>query len=255
MAKSDDPAEDTLYARAGNAFTPAQADEPTYQPPNKNTDEPPGPDQRKPTTTIPEGVKAPGPGPSSEEQIADAQADQYLAMTKSLDPLASGATGAQAATASASGAAALLGQSPSSSIGQWLDQQTQAAQTQYAPVAAAENSVEGAEQNATSLEANALKGLGTAETEQMQAAPYTSLLNSLASEVPYQLVKGYLPAWTSAPSWVQTAEKGAGVSIAGQASSSTGADSTSSTPILPAPTASVPSVTPGADQPAGGYQT
>jgi hypothetical protein len=259
MPEPDDPAENTLYARAGNAFTPAQAGEPVYQPPNKNVDEPPGPDQRKPSTTIPEGVKAPAPGPTSEEQIADAQADQYLSMAKALDPLASGATGAGVATASASGAASLLGQSSSSPIGQWLQQNTQAAQAQYAPVAAAESSVSAAENQATSLEAGALKGLGTAESEQMQAAPYTSLLNSLAAEVPYEMTKSYVPAWASAPEWLKTAEAGAGVpGVSGQSTSGGTTASTGATPILAAPPVAAnvtPSVTPGADQPAGGFQT
>lgn len=154
------------------------------------------------------------PTESAYEQLANQQADQYLAMTKSMDPLTSGYAIPSIDKNISSGAEAMLGQSSSSPISQWLNQQTAAAQAQYAPTEAANSQVAQAENSGEALVAKGLQGLGIAETEMMQSAPYDQLLNSLASEVPYHLAEGYsIPGLTAAntPSWLQQAEENVGV--------------------------------------------
>ena len=212
----------------------------TWVDPHELTPKEMGEEARQADTGPIKPAAAPTPE-STYEQVADAQANQYLQMTSSMFPSSSSLAATD--TAANQGAEAMLGQSSTSPMAQWLNQQSAASQAQYAPVAAAESSVEGAEQNATNLEAGALRGLGTAETAAANAAPYTALLSALANEVPYQLVKGYLPSWTSAPSWLQQGEKGAGVSITGQSTSSPTASSTG-VPILPTPSFSTESSTP-----------
>ena len=167
-----------------------------------------------------EGDYTPPPTPESAyEQLANAQADQYLKMTKELDPLTTGAALPSIDAKMASGAESMLGQSSTSPISQWLNQQTQAAQSQYAPTASAGLQVAGAENRAQSMEAGALQNLGQAETALMQAAPYEQLLQSLAQEVPYHLSQNYpFPGLTgqNVPASIQAAEKYVGVNTTGQ---------------------------------------
>lgn len=192
------------------------------------------------------GTSSNGPTPESAyEQLANAQADQYLAMTKSIDPLTSGYSIPTIDKNISSGAEAMLGQSSSSPISQWLNQQTAAAQSQYAPTEAANSQVAQAENSGEALEAKGLQGLGQAETALMNTAPYDQLLNSLASEVPYHLAEGYsIPGLTKAntPEWLQQAEENVGVT---PLAASKGSNS-SAQGLLPAPstgTITPPSIT------------
>ena len=173
-------------------------------------------EEKNPPSTAP-----PGPAPESAyEQLANAQADQYLGMTKSLDNLTSGADEKSIDSNITSGAEAMLGQSSTSPMSQWLNQQSSAAQAQFAPTQAASAQLSSAEDQGSKLVAGALQGMGTAETAMMQAAPYQQLLQSLASEVPYHLANNYAPfpalEGKNVPSWLQTVEKNVGVNTTGQ---------------------------------------
>ena len=112
----------------------------------------------------------------------------------------------------------MLGTSSSSPISQWLNQQVQAAQAQYAPTQAAGGSVANAEQAGAGLIAGGLQQMGQAETAVQQAAPYESLLQSLATDVPYKLLDNYNFSNLSKniPASVQLAESNLGISTAGQ---------------------------------------
>lgn len=181
---------------------------------------------------------AAAPPPNPWEQLADAQANQYLSMTKALDPLTSGATLPAADETMSANASQMLGQSATSPISQWLNQQTQAAQAQGAPVTAAEAQLGQAEDANSKMVAGGLTEMGQAEASQMQAAPYQQLLQSLASEVPYHLASGYsIPGMTTAntPSWLQGIESNAGVTTL-QASKGS---SDAAKGLLPAPSAGV----------------
>lgn len=198
--------------------------------------------------TTPE-TQAPTPE-SPWEQLANAQADQYLAMTKAIDPLTSGATLPALDETMSANASQMLGQSATSPVSQWLNQQTQAAQAQGAPVTAAEAGLGKAEDANSALVAGGLQGMGQAETALMQAAPYQQLLQSLASEVPYHLASGYsIPGLTAAntPQFVQQAESNVGVTpltaAQGSSSSAKGLLPAISVGITPPP-ASTPTGTP-----------
>lgn len=183
-------------------------------------------------------------------QLADAQADQYLQMTKNMDAQTSGYSAPSNQATVNSESEAMLGQSSTSPMAQWLKQQSANAAAQFAPVQAADSQVATAEDSAAKLEATGLQQLGTAEQAAFQAAPYQSLLNSLAAEVPYQLVKGYLPGMKDVPTFIQQVEQNVGVPTAGQSTTSSG-----TTPILPLPsttsTTAQTLTTPDTSTPAG----
>jgi hypothetical protein len=191
---------------------------------------------------------------SAYEALADAQANQYLQDTKAIAPYTSGAAIPSFDTAMTSGAESMLGTSSSSPISQWLNQQVQAAQAQYAPTAAAGATVAQAEQTGEGLVAGGLQQMGQAETAVMQTAPYEGLLTSLAQEVPYHLSEGYsFPGLTNqnVPAPLQSAEKYLGISTTGQGTGVSG------TPSLPAPTTNAASTNTllDPDLPTGGGQT
>jgi hypothetical protein len=152
-------------------------------------------------------------GEAAYQQLADAQANQYLAMTKALDPLTSGAALPAIEANASQQASQMLGASASSPVSQWLNQQTQAAQAQNAPAQAANAQVGIAQDYASTLLAGGLENMGKAESQMMQAAPYQQLLQSLAADVPYKLLGGESLA-TILPT-VKTAEAGLGLSTAG----------------------------------------
>jgi hypothetical protein len=163
----------------------------------------------------PKKAAAPATAPTEDayQQLADAQAQQYLQMTKNLDPLTSGAALPAIEGQAAANATQMLGQSASSPVGQWLNQQTAAAQAQNAPVAAAMAQTSAAQDNANQLVAGGLETMGKAEAQMMQAAPYQQLLSSLAADVPYKLLSGYtLPQIQST---LKTSEQALGLSTAG----------------------------------------
>ena len=171
------------------------------------------------TTTDPE---------SAYEELADAQANQYLAATKAIEPYTSGAAIPSFDESTTSGAEKMLGTSSTSPISQWLNQQVQAAQAQYAPTQAAGATVAQAEQAGEKLEAGGLQQMGQAETAVQQAAPYESLLQSLATDVPYKLLDNYNFSNLSKniPGSVQLAESNLGITTAGQGTGG-------ATPLLP----------------------
>ena len=147
------------------------------------------------------------------QQLADAQATQYLSMTKALDPLTSGQALPAIEGTAAANASQMLGQSSSSPVSQWLNQQTSAAQAQNAPAQAANAQVGVAQDYASTLLAGGLQNMGKAEDQMMQAAPYQQLLQSLAADVPYKLLGGETLAQILPT--VSTAEQGLGLSTAG----------------------------------------
>lgn len=169
-------------------------------------------------------------------QLADAQANQFLQTTKNLDPLTSGATLPAIEGTASSAAEQMLGQSATSPVSQWLNQQTQAAQAQNAPLEAAEQGVASAQDSANKLTAQGLQSMGTAETQMMNAAPYTQLLQSLAADVPYKLANNY--SLSDLINTAKTAESAIGLNTG---STPTAADLQASTnnPLLPFPTQTV----------------
>ena len=164
---------------------------------------------------------------SDYEKLANAQADQYLAATKALDPLTSGANLPAINAKATQGAEQMLGTPSSSPVSQWLNAQTQnaAAQASGAGLTQANQAVSNAEQSAATLEAGGLRQMGQAETAMMQAAPYQQLLSSLAGEVPYHLAQGWnFPGLTggNVPASIQAAEQAVGVSTQGQGTGAPG---------------------------------
>lgn len=175
------------------------------------------------------------------QQLADTQANQYLNMTKALDPLTSGASLPAIESTASQNASQMLGASSSSPVSQWLNAQTQAAQAQNVPAGEAQAQVAAAQDNAAGLVAGGLKNMGSAEAQMMQAAPYQQLLSSLAADVPYKLLSGYtLPQIQTT---LQQSEQGLGLSTTG--------NPTVPTPALPAlssgiiPPAPTPTTYPG----------
>jgi hypothetical protein len=153
-------------------------------------DEPAGNYTQK-VTTATYGQDDPEQQQPEWEQLANAQAAQYLAGTQQLAPLTSGTGISNIDAQMASGAESMLGQSGGGAMAAWLNQQGAAAAVQYAPVQSAVNQEETAEQSAEKLEAGGLQQMGTAETAQIQEAPYQQLLQSLAADVPYKLLGNY----------------------------------------------------------------
>lgn len=152
-------------------------------------------------------------------QLADAQAQQFLGLTKSLDPLTSGATLPAIESTASANAAQMLGQSSTSPISQWLNQQTQAAQAQNAPVEAAEQQTAKAQDYSAQYLSGGLQNMGKAEDQLMAAAPYEQLLQSLAADVPYKILGGET-LQTILPE-VKTGEASLGLSTAGAPAAST----------------------------------
>ncbi len=189
---------------------------------------------------------------SAYEQLANAQADQYLAVTKSIDPLTTGAALPTLDASATAQAEADLGPN-ASPVAQWLGEQNTAAAAQNQGVVSANNELANAQTTASNLESSGLQAMGTAETQMLNAAPYQQLLQSLAAEVPYHLASGYtIPGLTTAnqPSWLTAAEANAGVEATAAAKGTTPA----AQGLLPAPTTQViPSASttaPTSDQPA-----
>lgn len=184
------------------------------------------------------------PAPESTwQQLADAQANQYLSATQNLAPLTTGSTISNIDSQMASGAEAMLGQSGGGAMDAWLKQQGSAAAAQYAPLQAAVGQEETAEQNAEKLEAGGIKNMGTAEASMIQVAPYQQLLSSLAADVPYKLLGGAYGSYDipgilgkNVPSGVETALNNLGVSTKGLTSNGV--------PTLPPVAGSTPSATP-----------
>lgn len=194
-------------------------------------------DTKKKTDTTPAA-----PPESAYEQLANAQADQYLQMEAKLQPLTSGATLPATESNMSQGAEAMLGQSATSPMAQWLNSQTSAAQAQNAPVEAANQAVSTAETQGQGLVASGLQQMGQAETAEIQAAPYTQLLTSLAADVPYKILGGYgqfnLAGITgkNVPEGLKAAETNLDVSTTGQTGGGT--------PTLPPVAGSITSATP-----------
>lgn len=210
------------------------------------------PEDKKKDPASTEPTEATSEEDSAYENLANAQANQYLQMDKAMEPYTSGAAIPSFDSSMTSGAEKMLGTSSSSPISQWLNQQVQAAQAQYAPTQAAGATVAQAEQAGAGLVAGGLKQMGQAETAQMQVAPYEGLLQSLATDVPYKLLDNYdfSKLSTNIPAAVQMAESNLGITTAGQG---TGV----SAPSLPAPTTN-PAATNtlvNPDLPSGGGQT
>lgn len=209
----------------GGIFTSSPGADPSEL--RKMVDYPPkGKDPEKEALAKYDKTTLPPPEESDYEKLANAQADQYLAMTKALDPLVSGSALGALDSGASNQAEANLGQSSTSPMSQWLNQQTGAAAATAAPTNAAMGQLEKAETLGEGFEGTALKQLGTAETAMMNSAPYEQLLTSLAGEVPYDLAKGYSPPdWTTAntPGWLQSAFKNADVTTLGASKGSTDA--------------------------------
>jgi hypothetical protein len=209
-------------------------------------------DDKKKDPTSDESTTQTDEEDSAYEQLADAQANQYLKDTQAIAPYTSGSVIPSFDTSMTKGAEGMLGTSSSSPISQWLNQQVQAAQAQYAPTQAAGATVAQAEQTGEGLIAGGLQQMGQAETAVQQAAPYESLLQSLATDVPYKLLDNYNFSNLSKniPASVQLAESNLGITTAGQG---TGV----ANPSLPAPTTN-PAATNtlvNPDLPSGGGQT
>jgi hypothetical protein len=92
--------------------------------------------------------------------------------------------------------------------------------------------------------------MGQAETATMQAAPYESLLQSLATDVPYKLLDNYNFSSLSknVPAAVQKAETNLDITTTGQGTG------VGSAPILPAPSTG-PITTPITPEPSGAPQS
>jgi hypothetical protein len=182
-------------------------------------------------------------GQDAYTALADKQAQEYLDQTNKLDPLISGQAIPTIEANASQQASQMLGASATSPVSQWLNAQTQAAQAQNAPVAAAMGDVGKAQDSAAQLEAAGVKNMGAAESQLMQAAPYQQLLQSLAQEVPYHLASGWsIPGLTQAntPQWLQQAESNVGV----QSLPASSGTSPSAKGLLPSPTATGGAVSP-----------
>ncbi len=166
-------------------------------------------------------------------ELTDQLVASYAGTINALNPVSSGQDIGAADKAMTASADSMLGASATSPMSQWLNANTQAAQSQGQATTSALAAESAADDTGSAQIAKAMQGLGTAESEQMAAAPYQQLLQSLASEVPYHLSEGYsIPALANAPSWLQAAETSAGVNAG-----TGGASVPGSTKTLPSPTA------------------
>lgn len=184
---------------------------------------------------------------SAYQQLADTQAQQYLDMTKALDPLTSGASLPVIESTASQNASQMLGASSTSPVSQWLNAQTQAAQAQNVPAGEAQAQVAAAQDQAAGNVATGLRNMGSAEAQMMQAAPYQQLLSSLAADVPYKLLSNFtVPQLMQS---TQQAEQALGL-VAGKSTNPTVA-----APQLPAPSpGALPSNTLSQFQPQGAPQ-
>lgn len=143
-------------------------------------------------TTTPPKLTTPTETPQEQwEDLADQLTATYAQTIKSLDPV--GGVAASNATNDAdisAQAEADLGQSSTSPMAQWLNANTAATAAQSSATTAAEQAQVNAQDAGAAQIGNALQGLGQAEQKQMAAAPYQQLLQSLAADVPYQLLQG-----------------------------------------------------------------
>ena len=155
--------------------------------------------------------------PSAWETLANDLASSYMADTNAMNSMASGQSAASVDAGASQQAAADLGQGAASPVSAWLQGQTGAAAAQNSGVAAAEANTEKAVQSGANMVNQGLQGMGTAETAELQAAPYTQLLNSLAQSVPYHVSESWnIPGLTSLPAGIKQAETDVGVTTAGQ---------------------------------------
>lgn len=160
--------------------------------------------------------------PSAWETLANDLASSYMGDINTMNAMASGSNAGSVDAQASQAAEADLGASASSPIGQWLSGQNATAAAQNSGVAAAEANTEKAVQSGAGMVNQGLQGMGTAETAELNAAPYTQLLTSLAQSVPYHVSESWnIPGLTSVPAGVQAAEKAVGVSTAGQGSGAT----------------------------------
>lgn len=192
------------------------------------------------------------------EALTKQLTDQYSALLTEYQPTASGANQASMDKTISSQAEAMLGQGAGSPMAAWLDRTSGAAQAQGAGVTnAMANQANAAQTGAQGIQSS-LTSMGKAETQQMAMAPYDQLLQALAGEVPYLLVKGNLPAsnpvvanappalnWIENQFGVTNAKPKAGAASVGGLPSPAAAAGTSAVPVQP-------TTTPGTNSPMGG---
>ena len=192
------------------------------------------------------------------EALTKQLTDQYSALLTEYQPTASGANQASMDKTISSQAEAMLGQGAGSPMAAWLDRTSGAAQAQGAGVTnAMANQANAAQTGAQGIQSS-LTSMGKAETQQLAMAPYDQLLQALAGEVPYLLVKGNLPAsnpvvanappalnWIENQFGVTNAKPKAGAASGGGLPSPAAAAGTSAVPVQP-PTS------PGTNSPMGG---
>lgn len=155
------------------------------------SDATPASDPKKKTKA--KSLPQPTETPQTEwEQLNDQLATSYGATIAALNPANDSVASQNAATDSSmsSDAEADLGQAGNSPMGQWLNAQNAAVASQSQATTAAEQAQVAAEDKGAGVIQNAIKGLGTAEQQQQTYAPYQQLLQSLAADVPYQLLSG-----------------------------------------------------------------
>ena len=192
------------------------------------------------------------------EALTKQLTDQYSALLTEYQPTASGANQASMDKTISSQAEAMLGQGAGSPMAAWLDRTSGAAQAQGAGVTnAMANQANAAQTGAQGIQSS-LTSMGKAETQQLAMAPYDQLLQALAGEVPYLLVKGNLPAsnpvvanappalnWIENQFGVTNALPSAGAASVGGLPSPAVAAGTSAVPVQP-------TTTPGTNSPMGG---
>ena len=135
-------------------------------------------------------LKAPAAQPTPWEDLANQLVASYAGQIAALTPVANGTTAAGADATMSANAESMLGASANSPMAAWLNANTAAAQSQSQATQAASTAEEQAQQAGSAGIQKALVNLGTAEQEQMNAAPYQQLLSSLAADVPYKLLGG-----------------------------------------------------------------
>ena len=192
------------------------------------------------------------------EALTKQLTDQYSALLTEYQPTASGANQASMDKTISSQAEAMLGQGAGSPMAAWLDRTSGAAQAQGAGVTnAMANQANAAQTGAQGIQSS-LTSMGKAETQQLAMAPYDQLLQALAGEVPYLLVKGNLPAsnpvvanappalnWIENQFGVTSAKPKPGAASVGGLPSPAAAAGTSAVPVQP-------TTTPGTNSPMGG---
>jgi hypothetical protein len=177
-------------------------------------------------------------------QLAEQTANELAGNTALMAQQASGATGDAAVAQADAQALNDLGQSQTSPMAQWLQQNAAEASAQNTGVANAEAAQEQSFQLGDAGIQKAIKGLGAATEASIQAAPYEQLLQGLVSSVPYTLSKGYgLPGFNDPkqlPNWLNQVMYQTGAT-AGNANAGAAANQGT----LPAPTVAAQGVSTG----------